>query len=94
MDSYLICYDVSNPKRLRRVAKACEDYGYRRQLSVFLVRVSATDYVRLRARLYDAIDQQEDQVLFIPLCANCVAGFDTLGRPTDAVTARDVVVVV
>ena len=36
MDSYLVCYDVSNPKRLRRVAKVCEGSGYRRQLSVFL----------------------------------------------------------
>ncbi len=29
MDSYLVCYDISNPKRLRKVAHACEDFGYR-----------------------------------------------------------------
>ncbi len=94
MDSYLVCYDISDPKRLRKVAAACEDYGYRRQFSVFLVRVSATDHVRLRTRLYDILKADEDQVLFIPLCAKCVAGFETLGRPTDATDARDVVVVV
>ncbi len=94
MQSYLVCYDISDPKRLRRVAKACEDYGYRRQMSVFLVRVSATDHVRLRTRLFDAIKSDEDQVLFIPMCANCVSGFETLGRPTDAADAHDVVVVI
>jgi hypothetical protein len=40
------------------------------------------------------IDQREDQVLFIPLCSRCVAQIEALGRPTEAVDARDVVVVV
>ena len=53
-----------------------------------------TDFVRLRGRLYDLIDLQEDQVLFIPLCARCVNGIDALGRPAEAVDARDVVIVV
>ncbi|HYH64773.1 MAG TPA: CRISPR-associated endonuclease Cas2 [Urbifossiella sp.] len=33
MDSYLVCYDISDPKRLRKVARACEDYGYRHSTS-------------------------------------------------------------
>jgi CRISPR-associated protein Cas2 len=94
MDSWIVAYDISDPKRLRKVAAACEDYGYRRQLSVFLVRVSATEFVRLRTRLYDLIDLQRDQVLFIPLCANCVQRIEALGRPTEAVDAKDVVMVV
>jgi CRISPR-associated protein Cas2 len=76
------------------MARACEDYGYRKQLSVFLCRVSATDIVRLRNRLYDIIDLGEDQVLFIPLCGKCVNGIESLGRPTEAADAKDVVVVV
>ena len=94
MDSYLVCYDISDPKRLRKVARACEDYGYRKQLSVFLCRTSATDFVKLRSRLYDIIDLGEDQVLFIPLCGRCVGGIEALGRPTDAVDKHDVVMVV
>lgn len=94
MLSYLVCYDISDPKRLRRVARACEDYGYRKQLSIFLCRVSATDFVRLRSRLYDIIDRDEDQVLFIPVCPKCAAGMESLGRPTAAADANDVVVVV
>jgi CRISPR-associated protein Cas2 len=94
MDSYLVAYDISDPKRLRKVATACEDYGVRRQYSVFLCRLSATGFVRLRTRLYDLIKHDEDQVLFIPLCARCVQQITALGRPMEPPEARDVVVVV
>jgi CRISPR-associated protein Cas2 len=93
MDSYLVAYDIGDPKRLRKVARACEDYGYRKQLSVFLCRISATDFVRLRTRLYDIINRDEDQVLFIPLCPKCVGQMDAIGRPTEAADAKDTVIV-
>lgn len=93
MDSYLVAYDISHPKRLRKVARCCEDYGYRKQLSVFLCRLSATDFVRLRSRLYDIIDLKEDQVLFVPLCGKCIQHMDALGRPTEAADAKDTVIV-
>ena len=94
MDSYIVSYDISNPKRLRKVATACEDFGVRKQFSVFMCRLSATDIVKLRSRLYDLIDLEKDQVLFIPLCAKCVNQIEALGRPTEAHDAKDVVVVV
>ena len=94
MDSYLVCYDISNPKRLRKVARTCEDFGYRKQLSVFLVRVSATDYVRLRSRLYDIIDLTDDQVLFIPLTESGLQRMEAIGRATDAHDKNDIVMVV
>jgi CRISPR-associated protein Cas2 len=93
MDSWLVAYDIADPKRLRKVATACEDFGHRKQLSVFLCRLSATDFVRLRSRLYDLVNLEEDQVLFIPLCAKCVGQIEALGRPTEAADARDVVIV-
>ncbi|VTR93598.1 crispr-associated protein cas2 : CRISPR-associated endoribonuclease Cas2 OS=Singulisphaera acidiphila (strain ATCC BAA-1392 / DSM 18658 / VKM B-2454 / MOB10) GN=cas2 PE=3 SV=1: CRISPR_Cas2 [Gemmata massiliana] len=93
MDSYLVCYDISNPKRLRRVARTCEDFGYRKQLSVFLVRVGATDFVRLRSRLYDIIDLNEDQVLFLPLTETSLQRMEAIGRPTDAYDKNDVVMI-
>ena len=94
MESYLVCYDISDPKRLRKVARVCEDFGGRKQLSVFLCRLSATEFAKLRSRLYDALDLREDQVLFIPLCPRCVNGIEAIGRPTEKHDARDVVVVV
>ena len=94
MDSYIVAYDISNPKRLRKVATCCEDFGVRKQFSVFLCRLSTTDFVRLRSRLYDLINLEEDQVLFIPICGKCVPQIEAIGRPTEAHDARDVVVVV
>jgi CRISPR-associated protein Cas2 len=94
MDSWIVAYDISDPKRLRKVARACEDYGYRKQLSVFLVRVSATDFVKLRSRLYDIIDLDEDQVLFFPITDACLRQVEAIGRPTDAHDKHDVVMVV
>ena len=93
MDSWIVSYDISDPKRLRKVATTCEDYGIRKQFSVFLCRLSATDVVRLRNRLYDLIDLQKDQVLLIPLCGKCVNQIEALGRPTEAYDAKDVVIV-
>lgn len=93
MDSYLVAYDICHPKRLRKVAQACEDFGFRRQYSVFLCRLTARDLVRLKSRLYDVIDLKEDQVLFIPLCNRCVAQIEALGRPVEAHDAKDVVIV-
>ena len=93
MDSFILAYDISHPKRLRKVATCCEDYGVRKQFSVFLCRLSTTDVVRLRSRLYDLIHLNEDQVLFIPLCAKCVQQIEAIGRPTESHDARDVVIV-
>ena len=93
MDSYLVAYDISDPKRLRKVAQTCEDFGFRRQYSVFLCRLSATDLVRLKSRLYDIIHLQKDQVLFIPLCPRCAGSIEALGRPVEEHDAKDVVIV-
>lgn len=65
----LVTYDVSTldkpgRKRLRRVARACEDYGQRVQNSVFECRVSEKDWVRLSNRLLKEIDEKEDSLRF------------------------------
>jgi CRISPR-associated protein Cas2 len=93
LDSYIVAYDICDKKRLRKVALVCEDFGERKQKSVFLCRLSATDFVRLRSRLYDLLKLEEDQVLFIPLCTKCVNAIEALGRPTEAHDAKDVVIV-
>lgn len=94
METYLVAYDISDPKRLRKVAQICEDFGLRWQYSVFLCRLTATNLVRFKTRLYDIIDQNLDQILFIPICHRCVEGIETLGRPLERYDAHDIVIVV
>jgi CRISPR-associated protein Cas2 len=93
METHVVAYDIRDPRRLRRVAKTCLDFGCRRQLSVFLCRITATDLVRLKARLEDIIEPKEDQVLFIRLCGACAVDIKALGVPTPAHDAQDVVIV-
>lgn len=94
MDTYLVAYDISHPKRLRKVARICEDFGFRRQYSVFICRLTARDLVRLKSKLYDIIDLKTDQVLFVPICSRCANAIESLGRPVERHDANDVVIVV
>jgi CRISPR-associated protein Cas2 len=93
MDTHLLAYAIADPRRLRKVARTFEDFGLRKQYSVFFCRLPATDLVRLRSRLHEVIDLDRDQVLFIPLCKRCADRIDTLGRSIEPHDARDVVIV-
>ncbi len=65
--SYLVCYDVCDDKRLRKVFKTMRGYGDHLQYSVFECQLTASDLVRLRAELGGIIHHKEDQVLFVNL---------------------------
>ena len=92
METHVVAHDIRDPKQLRRVAKTCLDFGGRRQFSVFLCRITATDLVRLKARLEDIIEPKEDQVLFMRLCGACAVDIEALGVPTPAHDVQDVVI--
>jgi CRISPR-associated protein Cas2 len=65
--SYLVCYDICDEKRLRKVFKIMRGYGDHLQFSVFECQLTAMDLARLRAQLSPAIDHHDDQVLFVNL---------------------------
>ena len=57
----LVSYDVrtqdpGGARRLRRIAKACRDFGQRAQYSDFEIEVDAAQWVALKARLMQIID--------------------------------------
>jgi len=71
----LISYDVSvtdegGQRRLRRVAKACKDYGQRVQFSVFECIVDPAQWTMLKQRLIDIIDIDKDSLRFYYLGSN------------------------
>ncbi|MBS0562054.1 MAG: CRISPR-associated endonuclease Cas2 [Proteobacteria bacterium] len=70
----LITYDVSTQdaagrRRLRRVGRACLDYGQRVQNSVFECEVDPAQWAALRARLLTEIDAEHDSLRFYRLGA-------------------------
>lgn len=64
----LITYDISNTdtkagsKRLRRIAKVCQDYGERVQYSVFECTVDSATYEILESELLEEMDEKEDNL--------------------------------
>ena len=71
----LITYDVSTidkigQRRLRRVAKACQNYGQRVQYSVFECIVDPVKWEVLRQKLIDEIDPERDSLRFYFLGSN------------------------
>ena len=66
-NSYIVSYDISDPKRLRQVFKAMRAWGDHLQLSVFECQLTSMDLARLRAALASIIHHGEDQVLFVDL---------------------------
>jgi len=71
----LVTYDVavSTPggtKRLRHVARACQDFGQRVQFSVFEIDVTPAQWTALKARLETIIDPARDSLRYYNLGAN------------------------
>ena len=65
--SYLVCYDISNDKRLRKVFQIMRAYGDHLQYSVFECQLRPIDLVELKMKLSVEIHHDEDQVLFVDL---------------------------
>ena len=83
-NTYIVCYDICDPKRLRDVFKTMRGWGDHLQLSVFECRLTRADLVTLRAELAEIIDHREDQVLFVDLGPAGARGdrvITALGKP-------------
>jgi CRISPR-associated protein Cas2 len=71
----LVSYDVSTvdkrgQRRLRRMAKVCQNYGQRVQYSVFECIVDPAQWVAFRQRLIDEIKPEKDSLRFYFLGSN------------------------
>lgn len=86
----LISYDVNTEdkagrRRLRHIAKTCQDYGQRVQFSVFECEVSPARWVELRARLLAIMDASVDSLRFYNLGADGQRRIEHVGskKPID-----------
>ena len=71
----LITYDVAvneegGARRLRRVARACLDWGQRVQYSVFECIVDPAQWIMLKERLLKEMDSEKDSMRFYFLGSN------------------------
>lgn len=71
----IVTYDVSTissggQRRLRKIAKTCENYGQRVQNSVFECLVEPAQWTLFRSKLVDIIDEEKDSLRFYFLGKN------------------------
>ena len=84
----LVSYDVNTQdaagrRRLRRIARHCENWGQRVQFSVFECVVDPSQWVALRANLLECMDTEKDSLRFYFLGANWKNRVEHVGaKPT------------
>jgi len=67
---FLVCYDIRDPKRLRRVHKVLKGYGEAWQFSIFFCVLKEIDRVRLQSDLEEQMNLKEDQAMLLDLGPN------------------------
>lgn len=80
----LVTYDVNTTspggtKRLRQVAKVCQQYGQRVQHSVFECIVDQTEFTSLKLRLKEIVDIERDSLRFYRLGDNHASKVEHVG---------------
>ena len=83
----LITYDVetvtlAGARRLRRVAKECQNYGQRVQNSVFECVLTEAQFAILRNKVTSLIDEEKDSVRFYFLGNNWNKREEFVGKKT------------
>ncbi|MDO4722334.1 CRISPR-associated endonuclease Cas2 [Porphyromonas circumdentaria] len=83
----LITYDVATScsfgeKRLRQVARICQNYGQRVQNSVFECLVDPAQFVLLKHQLLSTMDDSVDSLRIYRLGKNYQAHIESYGKPT------------
>lgn len=80
---YLVCYDISDPRRLQRVHRKMRGYGEALQYSVFCCDLTGSEKTILWGELHNLINHREDQILFVNLgnaMSQRAENLETLGR--------------
>lgn len=93
--TYLVCYDISHERRLRKVHKTMRGFGDHLQYSVFECQLTRADLAKCRHVLSEIINHREDQVLFVDLGPVEGRGdrvISALGRPYSPLDSPCIVV--
>ncbi|MBF0145673.1 MAG: CRISPR-associated endonuclease Cas2 [Magnetococcales bacterium] len=90
---YVICYDVTENKRRRKLSECLDNFGDRVQESVFEAVLEDALYQEMVAEVTKRIKMDEDQHHIHPLCEKCAAKSQRLGVRSEIPGTRTVFVV-
>lgn len=93
----LITYDVSTSspngeKRLRQVARLCQNFGQRVQNSVFECLVDPAQFAMLKHQLLSIIDDELDSLRIYQLGKNYQRQISTFGKITSYEVEGDLII--
>ena len=91
---YLVCYDITDQKRWRRVYKTMKGFGAWLQLSVFQCRLSRENLLRMTDTLTDLVNAAEHHVVIIDSgpAESVRIKVESIGRPFRPIERTAVVV--
>ena len=92
--TYLVCYDICEQKRWRKVYKTMKGYGEWLQLSVFQCRLNRENALRMTDLLSDLIDSSEDHIMIIDLgpAESVSIRVESIGKRFDPIERKPVIV--
>lgn len=79
---YLVCYDISDQKRLARMHKKLLGFGDPLQYSVFICLLSRMEKLLMLEKLLEILEEEEDRLLVIylgPENKNTLKNFELYG---------------
>ena len=68
---FLVCYDISDERRLQKIAKTMEDFGTRVLYSVFECYLSSSEFETMKQKIEILMDPLDDKVRYYRLCNTC-----------------------
>jgi len=77
---FIVCYDITEPRRWRMVYKKLCGYGRRLQYSIFRCRLTVRQAEKLRWELEKMLTS-EDKLLILSLCDGCERRVKARNRP-------------
>lgn len=86
-------YDISDPKRLLRVARAMKNYGERVLKSVFECNLDRKRFDDMKEKIEEIIEPAEDSVRYYILCDKCIGEVEYFGKGEPFQEDEDYVVV-
>lgn len=92
--TYVVAYDIGDPRRWRRVFKLMKGYGRWAQLSVFHCRLSGRRRAEMAMGLETLIVRDEDHVLILDLgpADDADIAIESLGRRLETIERRATVI--
>lgn len=92
--AYVVAYDISDPKRWRRVFKLMKGYGRWLQLSVFHCRLDGGRRVEMASALERTIDTTADHVVILDLgpAEDVELAVESLGKPFTLIERQAIVI--